>query len=69
LYWPTLIKDAEEFAGTCDVCQKIKADHRKHMRALRPAHIPPDPSTPSHLISSRVCLSLGKPSSMRCWSL
>ena len=42
-FWKTLIKDASDFADTCDVCQKIKADHRKKMGALRPAHIPARP--------------------------
>ena len=27
-YWPTMNKDAELYATTCDVCQKIKTDHR-----------------------------------------
>ena len=36
-------KDAETYATTCDVCQKIKADHLAKMGALRPAHIPPRP--------------------------
>lgn len=42
-YWPSLIKDAEEFARSCDVCQKIKVDRRQQMGPLRPAHIPPRP--------------------------
>lgn len=42
-FWKTLIKDANEFADTCNICQKIKADHRKKMGALRPAHIPTRP--------------------------
>ena len=36
-------KDAETYATTCDVCQKINMDHRAKMGALRPAHIPPRP--------------------------
>ena len=42
-FWPTMNKDAEMYATTCDVCQKIKTDHRAKMGALRPAHIPPRP--------------------------
>jgi hypothetical protein len=42
-FWTTLTKDADEFASTCDVCQKIKVDHRQKMGGLRPAHIPPRP--------------------------
>jgi hypothetical protein len=42
-FWPTMNKDAEAYAATCDVCQKIKVDHRAKMGALRPAHIPPRP--------------------------
>ena len=36
-------KDAELYATTCDVCQKIKTDHRAKMGALRPVHIPSRP--------------------------
>lgn len=36
-------KDAETYCQTCDVCQKIKVDHRKQMGALRPLHIPSCP--------------------------
>jgi hypothetical protein len=39
-FWPSLIKDADKFATTCDVCQKIKMDHRRKMGGLRPAHVP-----------------------------
>lgn len=42
-YWPSMRKDAESFANTCDVCQKIKVDHRKQMGGLRPANIPSRP--------------------------
>lgn len=42
-YWKTLEKDAELFCQTCDVCQKVKVDHRKKMGPLRPAHIPSRP--------------------------
>ena len=42
-YWPTMNRDAELYATTCDVCQKIKTDHRAKMGALRPAHIPSRP--------------------------
>lgn len=42
-YWKGMEKDAELYARTCDVCQKIKVDHRKQMGALRPAHIPSRP--------------------------
>ena len=42
-FWPTMNKDAEVYASTCDVCQKIKTDHRAKMGALRPAHIPSRP--------------------------
>ncbi|KAF7342678.1 Integrase catalytic domain-containing protein [Mycena sanguinolenta] len=42
-FWKTLAKDAEEFAQTCDVCQKIKIDHRQKMGGLRPAHVPARP--------------------------
>jgi hypothetical protein len=42
-FWTTLMKDVDEFASTCDVCQKIKVDHRQKMGGLRPAHIPPRP--------------------------
>jgi hypothetical protein len=42
-FWPSMNKDAETYASTCDVCQKIKVDHRAKMGALRPAHIPPRP--------------------------
>ena len=42
-FWPTMNKDAEAYASTCDVCQKIKTDHRAKMGALRPAHIPSRP--------------------------
>jgi hypothetical protein len=42
-FWTSLTKDAEEFASTCDVCQKIKVDHRQKMSGLRPSHIPPRP--------------------------
>ena len=42
-YWPTMNKDAESYATTCDVCQKIKTDHHAKMGALRPAHIPSRP--------------------------
>ena len=42
-YWPTMNKDAELYATTCDICQKIKTDHRAKMGALRPAHIPSRP--------------------------
>jgi len=36
-------KDAEMYTITCDVYQKIKADHCAKMGALRPAHIPAHP--------------------------
>jgi hypothetical protein len=39
-YWPLLVKDAEEFTNSCDVCQKIKEDRRQSMGGLQPAHIP-----------------------------
>ena len=42
-FWPSMNKDAETYATTCDVCQKVKTDHRAKMGALRPAHIPPRP--------------------------
>lgn len=42
-YWKNLEKDSEVFCRTCDVCQKIKADHQKKVGALRPAHIPSRP--------------------------
>ena len=42
-YWPTMNRDAELYATTCDVCQKIKTDHRAKMGALRPTHIPSRP--------------------------
>jgi hypothetical protein len=42
-FWTTLTKDADEFASTCDICQKIKVDHQQKMGRLRPAHIPPRP--------------------------
>lgn len=42
-YWPTMLRDAENFVETCDVCQKIKSDHSKKMGGLRPAHIPARP--------------------------
>jgi hypothetical protein len=35
-FWTSLTKDAEEFATMCDVCQKIKVDHRKKMGGLCP---------------------------------
>ena len=39
-YWPTMNKDTELYATTCDFCQKIKTDHRTKMGTLRPMHIP-----------------------------
>jgi hypothetical protein len=33
-FWTALMKDTEEFVTTCNVCQKIKADHRKRMGVL-----------------------------------
>lgn len=42
-FWPTMANDAYRFALFCDVCQKIKVDHRKRMGPLRPAHIPRRP--------------------------
>ena len=36
-------KDAEAYASTCDVCQKIKTDHRAKMGMLRATHIPSMP--------------------------
>ena len=42
-FWPDLRKDAIAFVRTCDVCQKIKADHTRAMGGLRPAHIPRRP--------------------------
>lgn len=36
-------KDAEKYCRTCDVFQKIKADHQKKVGALRPAYIPSQP--------------------------
>jgi hypothetical protein len=42
-YWPNMLKDAEEFGASCDICQKIKVDHGRKMGALRPAHIPKKP--------------------------
>nr|GAT48031.1 TY3B-TY3B protein [Mycena chlorophos] len=44
-YWPTLNDDADNFARSCDLCQKIKTDHRRKMGGLRPAHIPARPFT------------------------
>jgi hypothetical protein len=38
-FWPTMARDAEVYAATCDVCQEIKANHRAHARGLCPAHI------------------------------
>jgi hypothetical protein len=42
-YWPRITSDVEEFTDTCDVCQKIKVDHRRRMGGLRPAHVPARP--------------------------
>jgi hypothetical protein len=42
-FWPRMSQDAEDFVKSCDVCQKIKVDHRKKMGGLRPAHIPARP--------------------------
>lgn len=39
-YWPTLAKDTELWAATCDVCQKIKVNRRGASGSLKPAHIP-----------------------------
>jgi hypothetical protein len=39
-YWPLLARDTEGFTDSCDVCQKVKEDHRQSMGGLRPAHIP-----------------------------
>lgn len=36
-------RDVEKFTSTCDVCQKVKTDHRAKQGALRPAHIPARP--------------------------
>jgi hypothetical protein len=38
-----LHKDAEDFGSQCDICQKIKIDHRRKMGGLRPSHIPAHP--------------------------
>ena len=40
-FWLSMNKDAETYATTCDVCQKIKTDHQAKMGALGPAHFPP----------------------------
>jgi hypothetical protein len=42
-FWTTLHHDVEEFARSCDVCQKIKTDHRQKMGGLRPSHVPARP--------------------------
>ena len=42
-HWQTLRKDAEEFAKTCDVCQKTKADRRAKTGWLRPNPVPGRP--------------------------
>jgi hypothetical protein len=39
-YWPRMARDVDDFAPSCDVCQKIKVDHRAPMGGLRPSHIP-----------------------------
>ncbi len=39
-YWPSLVKDAESYVLTCNVCQKIKIDHTGKNGGLRPAPIP-----------------------------
>lgn len=42
-FWPTMRKDVDVYTTTCDVCQKIKNDHRRKQGGLRPAHIPARP--------------------------
>ena len=42
-YWPSLRKDAEAYARTCDVCQKTKTDRRSKAGLLRPNPIPRRP--------------------------
>lgn len=42
-FWSTMLKDAAKYCSTCDVCQKIKVDHKKQVGPLRPAHIPHRP--------------------------
>ncbi|TFY58379.1 hypothetical protein EVJ58_g6460 [Rhodofomes roseus] len=42
-YWPTLRRDAETYARTCDVCQKTKVDRRAPAGMLRPNPIPGRP--------------------------
>jgi hypothetical protein len=42
-FWPSMRRNAHSFAETCDVCQKIKTDHRCKMGGLRPAHVPACP--------------------------
>jgi hypothetical protein len=36
-------KDVHPCTNSCDVCQKIKVDHRKKKGGLRPSHIPTRP--------------------------
>jgi len=43
IFWPSMRKDAQDFADTCDICQKIKEDRRGKMGGLRPAHVPARP--------------------------
>ncbi|TFY65437.1 hypothetical protein EVJ58_g1981 [Rhodofomes roseus] len=42
-FWPTLRKDVKDYAMSCDVCQKTKADHRAKAGFLRPNPVPDRP--------------------------
>jgi hypothetical protein len=39
-FWPMMCKDVHLYMILCNICQKIKVDHRKKMGGLRPSHIP-----------------------------
>jgi hypothetical protein len=38
-----MARDVDDFAPSCDICQKIKVDRRAPMGGLRPSHIPSRP--------------------------
>lgn len=42
-YWPSLRKDVRAYASSCDVCQKIKTDHRQQAGLLLPNPVPNRP--------------------------
>lgn len=42
-YWPELKADVRNVVLTCDICQRVKADHRKPGGLLQPLPVPLEP--------------------------